>query len=74
MNEAIQHQEPQGNGVLPCIICRTSFSGSIAKNQFYQILEHIDKLKQTGFKFEKHDRIDETDKITFDYVLCLYGI
>ena len=59
---------------IPRVICRTSFVGSVAKKDFYQIMEHIDRMKQTGFKFEKHERIDETDKITFDYVLCLYGI
>ena len=68
------NKDTQGNGVLPCVICRTSFAGTISKNQFYLILEHIDRLKHDGFKFEKHERIDNNDKITYDYVLCLYGL
>jgi methionine synthase II (cobalamin-independent) len=59
---------------IPVVICRTSFAGTISKNQFYLILEHIDRLKQDGFKFEKHKRVDNPDKITYDYVLCLYGL
>ena len=52
------------------VLCRTSFSGSVAKNQFYQILEHIDRLKQTGFKFEKHDRIDDKKKKLPSIMFC----
>jgi hypothetical protein len=74
MNEDTKQQEQKGNGVLPCVICRTSFAGTISKNRFYLILEHIDRLKQDGFKFDKHERIDKQDKITYDYTLCLYGI
>ena len=59
---------------IPVAICRASFAGTISKNQFYLILEHIDRLKQDGFKFEKHERVDKPDEITYDYVLCLYGI
>jgi hypothetical protein len=57
----------------PVVICRTSFSGIVPKNEFYLIFEHIEKLKMDGFKIEKYERIDSKDKITYDYVLCLYS-
>jgi hypothetical protein len=57
---------------LPVVVSTASFNGTIYKRDFYVILEHIDKLKQEGFVFEKHERIDAENEIIYDYVLCLY--
>ena len=54
------------------LICKASFMGTISRNDFYQILESIDKLKLAGFIFETHERIDYEYTITFKYILHLY--
>lgn len=56
------------------VICRASFKGRIPKGQLYYILEYIDGMKQRGYTYEKHERIDDGEWATIDYVLVQHGI
>lgn len=52
--------------------CR--FSGTLPKEQFYPILELIDKMKINGWNFLKHDRSDDEEgNISYYYELVKNG-
>jgi hypothetical protein len=54
------------------IIAEACFKGELPKNDFYTILEQTDRLKQNGYVFFKHERVDCSHTIKFDYVLYLF--
>ena len=54
------------------IICEAHFTGEVPKSVFYVIMDQIDLLKRNGYVFYKHERVDHSHTIKFDYVLYLF--
>lgn len=71
--ETAKEKIGEANGNVP-VICRATFKGRMPKGWLYSVLEYIDHMKQRGYVVEKHERTDEEDWVTIDYVLAKHGI